>query len=71
MCLKSNYFWYRNGEKRYPNMVAYELSNILSDLVYFASEYLVLGGRLVFWMPTLNEQYKIIDSDTKKRTFQL
>jgi tRNA (guanine10-N2)-methyltransferase len=52
-------------------MVAYELSNILSDLVYFASEYLVLGGRLVFWMPTLNEQYKIIDSDTKKRTFQL
>lgn len=31
----------------YPEMVAYEMNDIMSDLVDFSAKYLVVGGRLV------------------------
>lgn len=31
----------------YPEMVAYEMNDIMMDLVDFSAKYLVIGGRLV------------------------
>ncbi|KAI8811500.1 S-adenosyl-L-methionine-dependent methyltransferase [Cladochytrium replicatum] len=47
----------RNGEPRYPQTVPYELQNVLLDLLDFAAEHLVPGGRLVYWLPTITEEY--------------
>ncbi|XP_028579175.2 tRNA (guanine(10)-N(2))-methyltransferase TRMT11 isoform X1 [Podarcis muralis] len=35
----------------------YHLSDILFDLLKFAAEYLVLGGRLVYWLPVYKPEY--------------
>uniref|UniRef100_A0A8D2IXI3 tRNA (guanine(10)-N(2))-methyltransferase TRMT11 n=1 Tax=Varanus komodoensis TaxID=61221 RepID=A0A8D2IXI3_VARKO len=35
----------------------YNLSDILFDLLKFASEYLVIGGRLVYWLPVYKPEY--------------
>jgi hypothetical protein len=35
--------------------------DVLSDLLDFSARNLVVGGRLVYWLPTLNEQYKPSD----------
>ncbi|KAJ1332419.1 hypothetical protein BSLG_008721 [Batrachochytrium salamandrivorans] len=53
-----------NGEPRYPLTVAYQMEDVVVDLVAFAAAYLVPGGRLVFWLPTLNEQYEPQDIPT-------
>ena len=37
----------KNGDMVYPEMVAYEMNDILQDLVDFSAKYLVVGGRLV------------------------
>lgn len=37
----------RNGDMAYPEMMAYEMNDIISDLVEFSAQYLVIGGRLV------------------------
>jgi tRNA (guanine10-N2)-methyltransferase len=41
------------------------MSDLVKDLIEFAATFLVVGykycnqsGRLVFWLPTLNEQYQ-------------
>ena len=34
----------------------YSLSEIISDLLQFAAQYLTLGGRLVFWLPIYRQQ---------------
>ena len=47
-----------NGELRYPQTVNYEMQDVISDLVQFAATYLVPGGRLVYWLPTMNDEYK-------------
>ncbi|KAI8894050.1 S-adenosyl-L-methionine-dependent methyltransferase [Globomyces pollinis-pini] len=54
----------KNGERRYPTMEAYEMSLVISDLIQFASIHLVKGGRLVFWLPTLIEEYTPEDIPT-------
>lgn len=38
----------------------YHLSDILFDLLKFAAEYLVLGGRLVYWLPVYKPEYVYI-----------
>jgi tRNA (guanine10-N2)-methyltransferase len=38
-------------------MIEYEMSELVADLIKFAATYLVVGGRLVFWLPTLNDEY--------------
>ncbi|KAJ8331343.1 hypothetical protein QVD99_001628 [Batrachochytrium dendrobatidis] len=53
-----------NGEPRYPSTEVYEMEDVIVDLVAFAAAYLVPGGRLVFWLPTLNEQYEPQDIPT-------
>ncbi|XP_053141266.1 tRNA (guanine(10)-N2)-methyltransferase homolog isoform X2 [Hemicordylus capensis] len=35
----------------------YHLSDILFDLLTFAAEYLVVGGRLVYWLPVYKPEY--------------
>ncbi|XP_077156245.1 tRNA (guanine(10)-N(2))-methyltransferase TRMT11 isoform X5 [Paroedura picta] len=35
----------------------YQLSDILFDLLKFAAEYLVIGGRLVYWLPVYKPEY--------------
>ncbi|PVU94180.1 hypothetical protein BB561_002743 [Smittium simulii] len=45
----------------YPPTVPYEMSDVIVDLLTFAATFLVVGGRLVFWLPTVTEEYS--DSD--------
>ena len=40
-----------------PQKIDYELGNIYTDLLEFASRHLALGGRLVFWIPVNREHY--------------
>ncbi|OMJ10847.1 tRNA (guanine(10)-N2)-methyltransferase [Smittium culicis] len=45
----------------YPPTCEYEMSNVIVDLLTLAAKVLVVGGRLVFWLPTVTDEYK--DSD--------
>eukprot|EP00842_Homolaphlyctis_polyrhiza_P002358 jgi/Hompol1/3122/HPOL_003125-RA len=56
-----------NGEPRYPQTIVYEMEDVIVDLVSFAASHLVPGGRLVFWLPTMNEQYEPQDIPTHSR----
>ncbi|KAM8946538.1 tRNA (guanine(10)-N(2))-methyltransferase TRMT11 [Pelodytes ibericus] len=40
-----------------PVQLNYHLSDIFSDLLNFAAEYLVIGGRLVYWLPVYRPEY--------------
>ncbi|KAJ2485459.1 hypothetical protein IWW37_005939 [Coemansia sp. RSA 2050] len=40
-----------------PPTVPYEMSDVISDLLSFAAEKLVVGGRLVYWLPTVAGEY--------------
>ncbi|CAG8666166.1 7388_t:CDS:10, partial [Cetraspora pellucida] len=40
-------------ENYYPPTKPYEMSEVLIDLLEFAARYLVVGGRLVYWLPTI------------------
>ncbi|KAJ1797139.1 hypothetical protein LPJ59_003325 [Coemansia sp. RSA 2399] len=42
----------------YPPTVAYEMSDVISDLLELAAEKLVVGGRLVYWLPTVVNEYE-------------
>ncbi|KAL7754450.1 hypothetical protein RI367_000431 [Sorochytrium milnesiophthora] len=46
---------------KYPQTVPYELDAVMADLTDFAARYLVVGGRLVYWLPTVKSEYA--DSD--------
>ncbi|ORX80347.1 tRNA guanosine-2'-O-methyltransferase [Basidiobolus meristosporus CBS 931.73] len=48
-------------EDYYPPTVPYEMSEVLQDLLEFAARFLNLGGRLVYWLPTVAEEYSITD----------
>lgn len=39
------------GESHVPVSMEYLLSDIFADLLNFAVYHLVLGGRLVYWLP--------------------
>eukprot|EP01094_Clydonella_sp_ATCC50884_P029160 TRINITY_DN9039_c1_g1_i1.p1 TRINITY_DN9039_c1_g1~~TRINITY_DN9039_c1_g1_i1.p1 ORF type:complete len:453 (+),score=84.59 TRINITY_DN9039_c1_g1_i1:116-1474(+) len=39
-------------ETHFPKKVAYELEDVLADLIVFAARSLCLGGRVVYWLPT-------------------
>ena len=39
------------GESHVPVSMAYHLSDIFADLLTFAAHHLVMGGRLVYWLP--------------------
>lgn len=44
-------------EDYYPPTKPYEMSEVLIDLLNFAAENLVVGGRLVYWLPTIVDEY--------------
>ncbi|KAK4307794.1 hypothetical protein Pmani_020463 [Petrolisthes manimaculis] len=41
----------------YPSKVSYSLSHVFCDLLNFAAIHLIIGGRLVFWLPVFREDY--------------
>ena len=43
--------------QHYPQKVAYSLEHLLTDLLNFAARALVPGGRLVYWLPVIRQQY--------------
>jgi tRNA (guanine10-N2)-methyltransferase len=45
-------------------MEIYEMSQVVNDLIAFAATYLNVSGRLVFWLPTLNDEYTPEDIPT-------
>ncbi|KAI7855545.1 S-adenosyl-L-methionine-dependent methyltransferase [Circinella umbellata] len=48
-------------EDYYPPTKPYEMSEVLADLLNFAAEHLRVGGRLVYWLPTVVEEYSSAD----------
>ncbi|KAJ2579653.1 hypothetical protein GGH95_002991 [Coemansia sp. RSA 1836] len=40
-----------------PPTIPYEMSDVIADLLAFAAEKLVVGGRLVYWLPTVAGEY--------------
>jgi len=47
----------RNGEAKYPKTIPYEMDSLIVDLLEFSSQLLVHGGRLVYWLPTITDEY--------------
>ncbi|KAK6488630.1 tRNA (guanine(10)-N2)-methyltransferase-like protein [Huso huso] len=45
------------GENHVPVSMAYHLSDIFTDLLNFAAKHLVMGGRLVYWLPVYRPEY--------------
>lgn len=48
-------------ENYIPPKKPYELSDLADDFLDYAAELLEDGGRLVFWLPTVNEDYSPVD----------
>ncbi|KAI9495073.1 S-adenosyl-L-methionine-dependent methyltransferase [Zychaea mexicana] len=48
-------------EDYYPPTKPYEMSEVLADLLNFAAEHLRVGGRLVYWLPTVVDEYSSAD----------
>uniref|UniRef100_A0A8D3A0C1 tRNA (guanine(10)-N(2))-methyltransferase TRMT11 n=1 Tax=Scophthalmus maximus TaxID=52904 RepID=A0A8D3A0C1_SCOMX len=46
------------GESHVPVSQAYNLSDIFTDLLNFSAHHLVMGGRLVYWLPVYSPEYK-------------
>ncbi|XP_075718453.1 tRNA (guanine(10)-N(2))-methyltransferase TRMT11 isoform X4 [Rhinoderma darwinii] len=44
-------------ENHVPVQLTYHLSDIFLDLLNFAAEFLVVGGRLVYWLPVYRPEY--------------
>ncbi|ORZ15647.1 hypothetical protein BCR42DRAFT_437915 [Absidia repens] len=45
----------------YPPTKPYEMSEVLSDLLEFSAKHLRIGGRLVYWLPTVVDEYSNTD----------
>ena len=41
----------QSAAPHYPSKITYSLSNVYCDMINFAAQHLVLGGRLVYWLP--------------------
>ena len=39
-----------------PEVKAYRFSDLMMDLVSFAARFLVMGGRLVYWVPMVKSE---------------
>lgn len=44
-----------------PQVEEYDLSNLAADLIVMSAYLLKKGGRLVYFLPTVNEEYKETD----------
>ncbi|KAJ3327357.1 hypothetical protein HDU76_011950 [Blyttiomyces sp. JEL0837] len=56
-----------DGQPRLPQTVPYELDEVLLDLLDFAAKFLVPGGRLVYWLPTVPDIYTEEDVPRHRR----
>ena len=54
----------RSDQSYIPPTKSYELSELVTDLVLFSRAMLKPQGRLVFFLPTVTEEYEEIDIDT-------
>ncbi|KAJ3416870.1 hypothetical protein HDV05_008455 [Chytridiales sp. JEL 0842] len=61
MTPRTNLINHITGQMKLPRTMPYELDEVIQDLIAFAATYLVPGGRLVYWLPTLTEEYSITD----------
>lgn len=52
------------GQPYLPPTKPYELSALAADLVVLARYLLNPGGRLVFFLPTVIDEYKVLDLDS-------
>lgn len=41
----------QSSSQHFPSKITYSLSDVYCDLINFAARHLVVGGRLVFWLP--------------------
>ncbi|KAI8093582.1 uncharacterized protein BX664DRAFT_330022 [Halteromyces radiatus] len=48
-------------EDYYPPTKPYEMSEVLKDLLEFSAKHLHVGGRLVYWLPTVVDEYSNTD----------
>ncbi|XP_057308629.1 tRNA (guanine(10)-N2)-methyltransferase homolog isoform X2 [Hydractinia symbiolongicarpus] len=48
-------------DEHIPAKKHHNLSNIITDLLHFAFNYLVLGGRLVYWLPVYKPSWTLED----------
>lgn len=55
--------FYRQNGPYIPATKPYELSELVNDLVLLARYLLKPGGRLVFFLPTVTEEYQEVDID--------
>ncbi|XP_071536651.1 tRNA (guanine(10)-N(2))-methyltransferase homolog [Panulirus ornatus] len=46
-----------SSTQHFPSKITYSLSDVFRDLINFAATHLVIGGRLVFWLPVFREDY--------------
>lgn len=51
----------RDDQPYIPPTKPYELSHLVSDLVVLARYLLKTGGRLVFFVPTVGDEYQEVD----------
>ncbi|KAI9336141.1 S-adenosyl-L-methionine-dependent methyltransferase [Obelidium mucronatum] len=56
-----------DGSYKLPQYIPYELDEVMADLISFAAKYLTPGGRLVYWLPTITENYSPKDVPRHKR----
>jgi tRNA (guanine10-N2)-methyltransferase len=62
--LLSDWFTISNDASYIHPTKPYELSNLASDLVVLARYMLKPGGRLVFFLPTVTDEYDQLDIDS-------
>ena len=61
-CSHNNFFLFPRGDQPYiPPTKPYELSHLAIDLVLLARYLLKAGGRLVFFLPTVTDEYEEMD----------
>lgn len=62
-------FSFSSPESHVPVSLSYHLSDMFFDLLNFAAETLVLGGRLVYWLPVYTPEYVMLTNFIFNFTF--
>ena len=50
------YYFLFSEEDHIPAVCSYKLSDVFADLLEFAARFLVVGGRLVYWLPFVRRE---------------
>lgn len=62
LCLLTLVHFLFSTENHFFISSSYHLSDIFFDLLKFAAEHLVMGGRLVYWLPIYRPEYVLLIS---------